>query len=51
MTQPASLRAAWMQPWITNPAGFTGCGESDSLLPAWSILTRDEAVISSNARP
>ena len=38
-------------PFITNPAGFTGNGLSCSLLHAWSTLTSDDAVISSNSRP
>jgi len=36
---------------VMNPAAFTLNGESSSLLPIWSILTRLEAVISSKKSP
>ena len=50
-TQPASSRTAWMQLWMTKPAGLTGNGESITLLQCWSTFTSDEAVISSNMSP
>jgi len=37
--------------WITKPAGFTGNGESITLLPSRPTFTRLEAVISSKKRP
>ena len=37
--------------WITKPAALTGNGDSPTLLPSRSILTRLEAVISSKKRP
>ena len=33
-THLASWRAAWMALWMTKPAGFTGNGESSTLLPS-----------------
>ena len=50
-THLASWRAPWMALWMMNPAGLTGNGESSSLLPSWSILTRLDAVISSKKTP
>ena len=50
-TQAASSRAAWMQLWMVKPAGFTGNGESLSLLHCMSTLMRLDAVISSNISP
>ena len=50
-THTASCRAAWIALWITNPAGLTGCGLSESLFPAASTRTRLDAVISSNSMP
>ena len=50
-TQAASGRAWWMALWITKPALCTLCGEPSTLLPSRSILTKLEAVISSNVQP
>ena len=51
ITHCASWRAAWMALWMTKPAGLIGNGVSCSTLPSMSILTRLEAVISSNIMP
>ncbi|MNL50260.1 hypothetical protein D3C87_1732620 [compost metagenome] len=50
-TQPASGRASCTALWMTKPAGFTGKGESCSLVHCMSTLIRLDAVISSNIRP
>ena len=51
ITQAASCRAMWTAEWIVKPAGFTRAGASPTLLPSTSILTSDEAVISSQRWP
>ncbi|MNF10054.1 hypothetical protein D3C80_2108800 [compost metagenome] len=50
-THIASLRAAWIQLWMVKPAGLMSYSESITLLPCRSILTRLDAVISSNIMP
>lgn len=47
----ASLRAAWIQLWMVKPAGLMSYAESITLRPSRSILTRLDAVISSNIMP
>jgi hypothetical protein len=51
ITHCASARASCTALWMTKPAGFTGKGESMSLLQPRSTLISEEAVISSNISP
>ncbi len=50
-THIASLRAAWIQLWMVKPAGLMSYSDSMTLRPSRSILTRLDAVISSNIMP
>ena len=44
-------RAMWMALGIAKPPLFTGASDGSTLSPCASILTSDDAVISSNSRP
>jgi hypothetical protein len=47
VTQTASCRAMWTALWIVKPAGLTRCGLASTFRPSTSILTSEEAAISS----
>ncbi len=51
MTQPISGRAAWTALCTVKPASLTRAASGAITLPSRSILTRDDAVISSNIVP